>query len=173
MASIADHYAARRPNPSPRKSTTGSRPSSNGYPRARTSMLANRTGAKRQSTAALRLSALQATTPRNSTLVPDERPGKRARVSKGEDSITTSGPQATATPTVPSPIKPHVRISDIQNPNKLDVTVQTKKKADAAAASARARRKSRSSMGRQSLSRNAVLGVAPRKFFILSGGSGS
>ena len=163
MASIADHYAARRPNPSPRKSKAG-RPSSNGYPRARTSLIGNR-ASKRHSTVALRLSAAKAAGARQSTLNPDERPGKRARISSvsTEETVTVTKPAPAET----TPTPRNIRISEPANndgdSNRVDLTAETKRKVDAASATARARRKSRSSLGRQSLSRNAVLGSHPTR----------
>lgn len=169
MPSIADHYAARRSYPSPRKSGPGARLSANGLPRVRPSLANNnRAGAKRLSTAAQRLSAIQATAPR---LEDEGRPGKRARMSTAIEDMDRPSLQATEEipkPTLPaSAISPRVRISDTPmklDPNSVDVTAQTKRKVDTATANARARRKSRSSMGRQSLSRNAVLGNQPGQF---------
>lgn len=131
-------------------------------------MIGNRVGTKRQSTAALRLSAVRATTPRTSVISPDERPGKRARISQMENDgpVTEAKLKADESPLAQAALKPQVRISDVikvDDPNHIDVTALTKKKVDVATANAKARRKSRSSMGRQSLSRNAVLGNAPRE----------
>jgi hypothetical protein len=159
MASIADHYAARRPNPSPRKSKTSGRPSSNGYPRARTSLIGNRAG-KRHSTVALRLSAAKAASAHLSILNPDERPGKRARISS-VSAATAAKPVSAETAPTPKNVRISEPTNDNEDSNRVDLTAETKRKVDVASANARARRKSRSSLGRQSLSRNAVLGSHP------------
>lgn len=175
MASIADHYAARRPRAlsSPRKSNANGRPSSNGYPRARMSLIGNRAG-RRQSSAAVRLSVAKAAT-HPSALNPDERPGKRARISFPSAEEAPTEPKPMLVGSAPAPSSLHVQISAPANGNenvgRVDLTAETKRKVEAASANARARRKSRSSLGRQSLSRNAVLGSHPpreRISFVLS-----
>ena len=70
--------------------------------------------------------------------------------------------------TAPTPSATQVKILEPvhsgENPNLVDLTAETKRKIGTASANARARRQSRSSLGRQSLSRNAVLGShLPRK----------
>ena len=163
MASIADHYAMRRPNLVPRKSQPGDRLSSNGYPRARASLIANHAG-KGHSTATLRLSVAKAAAMRSSTSNFDECPGKHPRISSMSAHETPADVKVPAE-TAPAPSATQGKILEPvhsgENPNLVDLTAETNRKIDTTSANARARRKSRSSLGRQSLSRNTILGSHP------------
>ncbi|KAF8310547.1 hypothetical protein DL93DRAFT_2157710 [Clavulina sp. PMI_390] len=167
MASIADHYSARRRSSgSKRLSANGAaRLAATGHGRPRASTIGNRGGVRQHSNGTLRLAAQIATAPRAS----DERPGKRARISRPEDQTTpppAPKPAATEpTTTLNSVVSPpkQVRIATIEaavQPETIDATAKAMRKIEptAAVADARTRRKSRSSAGRQSLARNAVLG---------------
>lgn len=173
MASIADHYAARRgtaqrnSGSGVRRTSNGRPIPSNGYPRARTSLIANRE--KRKSLAPARLSKANMGNVAKETIQESlsgkEPATKRIRTSKADVDDAPATPIKTADPQPAA--KPQVRIASTAIPNTtaktVDLTAAAKKHVEAS----KARRKSRSSMGRQSMSRNAVLGASPGVYFQL------